>query len=67
MTKKELVQAIKDNRLADHIARNYWNWSRECLKDIAIELIFTLYDNDLNESNIDIDELLERLNLDEEE
>lgn len=42
MTKKELgkiVNAIKQDRLYDYLANNYWNMSKEDIKDIALELI----------------------------
>ena len=42
MTKKELekiVNTIKQGRLYDYLANNYWNMSKEDLKDIALELI----------------------------
>lgn len=67
MTKKELLGSIDRKHLASYIATYYWEMSKEELKDIALQLFFTMYDNNLNESDIDIDELLERLNLDDEE
>jgi hypothetical protein len=67
MNKKELLQAISNKHLSSYIATYYWEMSKEELKDIALQLFFTMYDNSLNESDIDIDELLERLNLDGEE
>ena len=66
MTKKELLRAIDRKHLGSYIATYYWEMSKEELKDIALQLFFTMYDNDLNESDINIDELLERLNLEEE-
>ena len=53
--------------MGSYVATYYWEMSKEELKSLALQLIFTLYDNKLNESNIDIDELLERLNFEEEE
>ena len=67
MTKKELLRAIDRKHLASYIATYYWEMSKEELKSITLQLIFTLCDNNLDESYIDIDELLERLNFVEEE
>ena len=67
MTKKELLQAIDRKRLSSYVSGYYWEMSKEQLKGIAMQLIFTMYDNGINESDIDIVELLEQLNLDDEE
>lgn len=63
MNKEELLQAIKHNNLADYVSTNYWQMTREELKAIAVQVIFTLYDNNLTGDDIDIQELLERLDL----
>lgn len=50
MTKKELekiVNAIKQDRLYDYIANNYWNISKDDLKDIALELIVSRNNKEL--------------------
>lgn len=48
MTKKELLKSIKENNgsicgnLYDYIANNYWNMSKEELKDVCLEVIYSL-------------------------
>ena len=65
MTKKELFEALENNELLNYVSTNYWKWSKEQLKDIVIQLIFTMYDNNITENHIDGGELLERLDLED--
>lgn len=65
--KKEIMKAIKGGRLAEYVAANAYQMERDTLKDVIVQLIFTLYDNGLNESAIDFIELWERLGLADEE
>ena len=65
MKLKELLQAIKENRLADYVSANYWKLSKEQLKDITLQVIYTMYDNGIKDSKIDIVELLDRLDLED--
>ena len=41
--KKELLQALKECRLYDYIANNYWRLSKEELAFIGKELAFAVY------------------------
>lgn len=41
--KKELLQALKECRLYDYIANNYWRLSKEELAFIGKELAFAIY------------------------
>ena len=43
--KDEIMKAIEENRLYDFIANNYWNISKEELKDVILELIWTFMDS----------------------
>lgn len=61
------MKAIKGGRLAEYVAANAWQMERDTLKDVILQLVFTLYDNGLSESNIDFMELWDRLGLDDEE
>lgn len=42
--KEEIMKAIQKNELYDFIANNYWNMSKEELKDVCLELIWTFMD-----------------------
>jgi len=64
MYKKELVQSIKEKRLASFVTENWWHMPRSDLKGLVVQLVITMYDNDLTEENIDMEELLERLHFD---
>ena len=64
MEKTELVQAIKNGRLERYVSENWWNMARSDLKGIIVQLFLTMYDNDLVEEDINMNELLERLDLD---
>lgn len=64
MEKTELVQAIKNGRLERYVSENWWNMDRTDLNGIIVQLFLTMYDNDLVEEDIDMNELLERLDLD---
>lgn len=66
MTKLELMQAINNNGLIDYVANNYWKWTKEQLTAIALEALFTLDDYNIKESKININELLDKLDLDDD-
>ena len=38
--KEEILKACKDGTLYDFIANNYWNMSKEELKDVCLEAIY---------------------------
>jgi hypothetical protein len=38
--KDEVMKAIEKNELYDYVANNYWNMSKEELKDILLEAIW---------------------------
>ena len=37
---KEIIQAIKEDRLYDFIANHYWEIDREILKDLMLEIYY---------------------------
>lgn len=63
MKKTELSQAIKDGQLAEYVSTNWWRMTKEELKAVAAQLLFTMYDNGLTVNDVDTNELLERLDL----
>jgi len=63
MTKKELLQAIENSRLASYVAENWWKMARTDLTEIIIQLLLTMHDNELTEEDINVNELFERLDL----
>lgn len=42
---KEIIQAIKEDRLYDFIANHYWEIKPELLKDLILELTYEIYFN----------------------
>lgn len=38
----EVIRAIESDKLYGHIANNYWNMSKESLKDIILELVYAI-------------------------
>ena len=40
---KEIIQAIKEDRLYDFVANNYWKMSAEMSRDLLLELIYMIY------------------------
>lgn len=62
-TLRELLQSIKNNNLADYVTNNYWKMDKETLKALVVQLALTLYDNNLTEKDIDMNELLDRIDL----
>lgn len=42
--KKEIMQAIKEDRLYDFIANNYYKIDREETRDLILELIYFVYE-----------------------
>ena len=42
MSEKEIIQAIKDDRLYDFIANHYWEIKPEILKDLIMEIYYML-------------------------
>ena len=59
MGEKEILQAIKDNKLYSFIANNYYQIKAEKLKDIILELYFlvteefNIHDKELNNKLIE--------------
>lgn len=39
---KEILKAIKEDRLYDFIANNYWRISHETLRDLILEIYYIL-------------------------
>lgn len=55
---KEIIQAIKEDRLYDFIANNYWRIKPEMLKDLILEIYYIFrYETDL-----DIEENFKEIN-----
>lgn len=53
MGEKEILQAIKDNKLYDFIANNYYQIKTEKLKDIILELYFLVTEEfDVNDKEL---------------
>lgn len=48
--KEEIMKAIEEKRLYDFIANNYWQMSKEELKDVLLEVIWC---NDPTDENIE--------------
>lgn len=44
--KDQVMQAIEEGRLYDFIADNYWNMSKEELKDVLLEVIWSNISNE---------------------
>ena len=42
---QEILKAIKEDRLYDFIANNYWKMSAEISRDLLLELIYEIYFN----------------------
>lgn len=65
MTNKEiegLISAIKDDTLYDYIANDYYKWSKDDLKNILLEIIWTARNYTLEEGEKElIENLKERL------
>lgn len=40
---KEIIQAIKEDRIYDFIANNYYRIDREISRDLLLELIYMIY------------------------
>lgn len=40
---KQIIQAIKEDRLYDFIANNYWKMSAEISRDLLMELTYMIY------------------------
>ena len=57
MGEKEILQAIKDNKLYGFISNNYYEIDKEKLKDIILELYFIVTE----EFNINDKELNDKL------
>ena len=47
--RNEIIQAMKDNHLYDYVANNYYNFSKEELRDIILELDYLLFVHDIKE------------------
>ena len=42
---KEIIQAIKEDRLYDFIANHYWEIKPEMLRDLILEFTYEIYFN----------------------
>lgn len=40
---EQIIQAIKEDKLYDFIANNYWRMSQEVLRDLLLEIIYMIY------------------------
>ena len=59
---KEIIQALKEDRLYDFIANNYWKIERELIRDLILEIYYILlYDTEI-EIDADIDEVFKEIN-----
>lgn len=58
---KEILKAIKEDRLYDYIANHYWEIDRELLKDLILEIFYTLRIERTLESEEDIEWLSNNL------
>ena len=62
---QEIIQAIKEDRLYDFIANNYWKIKPEILKDLILEIYYMLRYEQVEETeeNIELfkDNLIESL------
>ena len=47
---EQLKEAVSNHNIYDFIANNYWKMSKEELKDIILELDFTIYSVVKNET-----------------
>lgn len=46
---KEIIQAIKEDRLYDFIANNYWRMEKEIVRDLLLEIYYILrYETDID-------------------
>lgn len=52
---KEIIQAIKEDRLYDFIANNYWRMSAEMSRDLLLELIYEIYFNSYEYNTYEIE------------
>ena len=59
---KEIIQALKEDRLYDFITNNYWKIERELIRDLILEIYYILlYDTEI-EIDADIDEVFKEIN-----
>ena len=49
--KDEIMKAIEENKLYDFIANNYWNMTKEELKDVILELAWVCGDIETNDAS----------------
>lgn len=47
MDKKEVIKACKEQRLYDFVANNYYDMTLEELKDICLEAIYNVVDDEM--------------------
>lgn len=59
MSEKEIIQAIKDDRLYDFIANHYWEIKPEMLKDLIMEIYYMLRYKDVD--NLSGEEIREEI------
>lgn len=53
MEYKEIIEAIKNNKLGEFIINNYYKMEKEDLRDLIIEIYYLLLENiEQNEENI---------------
>lgn len=53
---QEIIQAIKEDKLYDYIANNFYKMSKEDLRDLILEIIYMIYYD--YEYSIDVDRQL---------
>lgn len=51
---QEIIKAIKEDRLYDFIANNYWNMNKEIIRDLLMEIYYILRyeENDILSSDM---------------
>ena len=54
MERSKLRKALKENRLWDFLANEYWNCSKDELKEIILALLGVMYDNCTDETDINV-------------
>ena len=57
--RNEVIKAIEEDRGYDYISNNYYKFTKEELKDMCLEFLYTLYKLDYDESEV-LDYLKER-------
>lgn len=45
---EKFIKALEQDKAYDYIANNYYNYTKDELKDIILELLYGIYTNDTN-------------------